>query len=136
MAATAAAIPVLCDGTVFTTDMIPFSFKITGMTGRTERCVLGPGPGTVSANCSTVAAVAARISSVIARVVTLRVMAETGWRPAVGGMTGVALCGGIQMSSWFGGCPIARRMAAFAVIGAAGIMRPAAADEGRRGVTG
>lgn len=136
MTTAAGAILVLCDGTVFTTDMIPFAFEITGMTGRTERCVLGPGPGDVSTDGSAVAAVTARIPSVIARVVALRIMGEAGRCPAVGGMTHVALFSGTQVSSGLGGRSIAGAVAGITVVDTAGVMRPAAVSEGCCGMTG
>ena len=136
MAATASAIPVLRDGTVFTTDMIAFAFEITGMTGRTERCVLGPGPGDVSTDGSAVAAVTARIPSVIARVVALRIMGEAGWCPAAGGMTHVALFSGTQVSSGLGGRAIAGAVAVATSTRTTGVMCPAAVSEGCCGMTG
>lgn len=91
MAATAAAIHVLCDRTVFAADVPALAFEIARMTGRTERRVLGPGPGNTGADGVAVAAVTARIPAVITRVVALRVMAEAGRCPAIGGVAGVAL---------------------------------------------
>ena len=91
MASAAATIPVLSDGAVFSAYVISFSFEIVSVTGGTERSVLGPGPRNRAANGITVTAVTARISSVITRVVSIRVMTKVGRRPGVGGMTYVAL---------------------------------------------
>lgn len=95
MASTAGAIPVLCDRTIFTAPVFIFTFKVIRVTGGAERRVLGIGPGNGSAYHVTVAADAARIIAMIARVVPVGVMTEAGWRPAIGGMTHVALCSGV-----------------------------------------
>jgi len=101
--ATATAVPVLLYRSVFAADMIAFAFEIVSMTGRAEGCVLGPGPGNGRAYRIAVTAVTARVSSVVSRVVSIRIMAETGWRPAVGGMADVALCRCRQVCSRFEG---------------------------------
>ncbi len=87
MASASAAILVLLDSTVFTTIMIAFTFEITCMTAGTEwrvsrfiRIIVTTQTGTYR---SSVTASTARIASVIARVVTIAVMAEAGWCPAV-----------------------------------------------------
>jgi len=90
--ATAAAILVLCDRTVFATNVPAFAFEVTRMTGRTERCVLRPRPGNGGADGSAVAAVTTRVPAVIAGVVAVGVVAEVARCPGIGGMTGVALC--------------------------------------------
>jgi len=138
MAAAAAAISVLCDSTVVAAIMIAFAFEITSMTGRAERRVLGPGPGNVSADGITVAAVTTRISAVIARIVALRVVTEISRRPAVGGMAHVALFGRLQMRQnrvYLAGRDITV-VAGIAIVGTVGIVSPAAANEGRGGMTG
>ncbi len=92
-AAAAAAIPVLRNGTVLSTNVLVFAFEVIRMTGRAIRFVLSPGPGNVGADGITVAGGTTRISAVIARVVPVRIMAEVGRCPAVGGMAHVALRG-------------------------------------------
>ena len=87
----AGAIPVLFDGTIFAANVPAIAFEIIRVTGGAIRRVLGIGPGNSSAYYIAVAAGAAWIPAVIARVVPLRAMAEAGWRPAIGGMTHVAL---------------------------------------------
>lgn len=87
------AIPVLRDRTVFSTNVIPFAVEIVRVTGRTIRSVLRPPIWNRCADGITVARIATRIPSVIAWVVALRVMAEVGRRPAIGGMTNVTLRG-------------------------------------------
>jgi len=72
--------------------MLAFAFEIICVTSGAVRRVLGIGPGNNVADSRTVAAVAAGISAVIARVVSLWVMAEAGRCPAISGMTDVALC--------------------------------------------
>ena len=62
-------------------------------------------------------------------------MVEVGRRPAVGGMTYVALFTGRQMPRRrLRRRAVARAMAVFAVIGAVGVMRPGAAHEGCGGM--
>lgn len=85
-------IPVLCDRTVFATNVIPFAFEVIRVTGGTVRSVLRPGIWNSSAYGTTVTCVTARVVPVISRVVP-RGMAEIGRRPGVGGMTHVALYG-------------------------------------------
>ena len=95
MTTAAGAIPVLRNGTVFAADVPAFAVEIVRVTGRTVGCVLGIGPGNIAADTIAVAAFTAWIPAVITRVVPLRrgLMAKAGWRPAVGGMTHVALFG-------------------------------------------
>jgi len=134
MTSTASAILVLRDGTVFATYMISFAFEITGMAGRTEGCVLRPGPGNVAADGVAVAARTARVPAVIARVESVGIMAENSRRPAVCRMAYIALLGCGQMRGhrvYLTGCGIAI-MAGIAVVGTAGVMRPGAAGEGCR----
>ena len=104
MAATASTVLVLFDGTVFTTDVITFSFEIIRMTGGTIDCISSRwciarvriwqrtayrGPMT---------AITARVASMIARVAAIWIMAEAGRCPAIGGMAHIALFGGTQMA--------------------------------------
>ena len=91
MTSASGAILVLCDRAVFAANVIPFSFEIICVTGRTERLVLGKWPGNSSTDNRAVAAGAAWIIPVIPWVVPLWAMAETGRRPAIGGMAHVAL---------------------------------------------
>jgi len=136
MTATTGTISVLRDSTVIAANVVPFTFEIICMTGGTVGRVLGPGPGDVTANGITMAPVTARVSPVVARVVSIRIMIKVSRRPAVGGMTHVALfCRG-QMASRFKGCTAARRVTGIAVTDTAGVVRPAAADESSGGMTG
>ncbi len=95
MTSAAGAVLVLCDGTIFTTNVLTFASEIIRVTGGAERLVLGIGPGNSSAYYIAVAAVTAWIPAVITGIVPLRAMAEAGWRPATGGMADVALFGRI-----------------------------------------
>ena len=85
-----------------------------------------------------VAAGTAWVIAVIARVVALRVMAEVGRRPAIGGMAHIALCGSVYMTWWrrLGSCAVARAVAGVTVIDATGIVSPGAADKGCGGMAG
>ena len=83
--------------------MFVLAFEIIRVTGGAVRCVLGVGPGDIAADSWAVAAVTAWVSAVIARVIPLRAVAEAGRRPAIGGMTHIALLGRVQMPSRFGG---------------------------------
>ena len=63
-------------------------------------------------------------------------MTEIGRRPAIGGMTHIALVGCVQVTVWFFSCATTVVMAILAVVGRAGIVHPAAAGEGCSGMTG
>lgn len=91
MTAATGAIPVLRNGTVFTADMIAFAFKIVRMTGRTVRGVLRPGIRNCIIYGTAVTCATARIIAMVTGVVPCWIMAEAGRRPAIGGMTGIAL---------------------------------------------
>lgn len=91
MTAAPGAILVLCHGTILAANVLVFAIEVIRVTGGAKRCVLGIGPGNGSAYHVAVAADAARIIAVIARVVSLRTMVEAGWRPAIGDMTHVTL---------------------------------------------
>ena len=71
--------------------MIPFAIEIIRMTGRTVRSVLRPAIRNCIVYGTAVAGGTAWIDAVIAWVVSLGTMAEAGRRPAIGGMTDVAL---------------------------------------------
>jgi hypothetical protein len=89
----AGTIPVLCDCTIFAANVIAFAFEIIRMTGSTVRSVPQPAIRNSSAYGTTVTCVTAWVVAVIAWVVSPATMAEAGRRPAVGGMTHVALYG-------------------------------------------
>ena len=95
MASTSRAILVLCDGTVFAANVLVLTFESVSVTGGAKRLVLGKRPGNSCADNRSMAGVTAGIFTVIARVVPVGVMTEAGWRPAIGGMTHVALCSGV-----------------------------------------
>lgn len=86
-----ATILVLFDSTASSAIMIPFTFKITLMTGSAERRVSGRGIYKRYTYTITVATDTAWINSMITRVIPLAVMTEDGRRPAVCGMTAIAL---------------------------------------------
>jgi hypothetical protein len=92
--ATGTAILVLLDRTVTAANVVSLASEIICVTGGAERLVLGKRPGDRGADGRTVTAGTAGIYAVIARVVSIPIMAEVGRRPAVGGMAGVALRGG------------------------------------------
>jgi len=136
MTSTAAAIFVLRNGPIFSADMVTLPFEIVSMTGGAEGRVLRPGPGNITADSITVAAVTAWVISVVTRVVPVGIMTENGRRPAVRRMTYIALLGCGQMRGhrvYLTCCGIAI-MAGIAVVGTAGVMRPGAAGEGCRGM--
>ena len=93
MASTATAIFILRNSAAIAANVISFTFEIIRMAGCAEGSVLRPGPGNVTANGITVAAVTTRVVPMVARIVSLRVVVEAGRCPAVGGMTHVALFG-------------------------------------------
>lgn len=78
------AIFVLFDCPAFSTNVIPFTFKITLMTGSAEWRVTGRGIDKRSGYYTAVAGATRWVDPVIARVVPLSIMAEAGRRPAVG----------------------------------------------------
>ena len=100
MAATVATTLVLLYRTVTTASVVAFTLKIIRVAGGTERRVLGfPGGQPINtirtaADRGSMAAITPRIPAVIAQGLfgefTIRSMAETGRRPAVGGMAHVA----------------------------------------------
>lgn len=94
MTAATAAVLVLLNGAIAAADVAAFALKVIRMTGGAEGCVPGEGPGYRGAYGRAVAGITARVPAVIARVASIRVMAEDGRRPAIGGMTQVALCSG------------------------------------------
>ena len=71
--------------------MIPLTFEIVRMTGRTVRGVLRPGIRNRIIYGTAVTCATAWIIAMITGVVPGRVMTETGRRPAISGMTGIAL---------------------------------------------
>lgn len=94
MTAAAAAILVLFDSAVFSPNVLAFALEIALMTAGAEGRVLGGGIDKRSVHAGAVAAAAAWVVPVVARIVPLGVMAEAGRRPARGDMTRVALDGG------------------------------------------
>ena len=97
MAAATSAILVLFDGTVFTADVITFTFEITGMTGgaidciSSRWCVVRMRVRQCTAYRGTMTAITARVTSMIAGIAAIWIMAEAGWCPAIGGMADIAL---------------------------------------------
>lgn len=136
--AATSAILVLLNGAIAAADVAAFALKVIRMTGGAEGCVLGEGPGYRGAYGRAVTGITARVPAVIARIVSIRVMAEDGRRPAVGGMTYVALLSSGQMrgNRVYLSSRVTAIMASVAIIGTAGVVRPAAADEGCGSMTG
>lgn len=97
MASTASTILVLFDCAVFTADVFVFTSEITRMTGGTIDCTSSRGSifrvriWKRTAYGRAMAAVAARIASVVARVASTGTVTEAGRCPAVGCVTHVAL---------------------------------------------
>ena len=136
--AAAGTILVLRYRAVLAAYMFTFTLKIVGMTGRTERRVLGPSIRNHSTYRTTVTSAATRLSSVPARVVSVGVVTEIGWRPAVGAMTYVALYGRHQVVGnrvYLAGRDSAV-VTAVAVTDAGGVMSPGTAGEGCGGMAG
>ncbi len=143
---TVATTLVLLYRTIFTASVVAFAFKIIRVAGGTEGRVLGfPGGPPLhtirtAADRRTVAAITPRIPAVITQFIfdkgTVRVMTEIGRRPAICGMTHIALVGCVQVTVWFFSCATAVVMTTLAVVGRAGIVHPAATSEGRSGMTG
>jgi len=143
---TVATTLVLLYRTIVTASVVAFAFKIIRVAGGTEGRVLGfPGGPPLhtirtAADRRTVAAITPRIPAVITQFIfdkgTVRVMTEIGRRPAIGGMTHIALVGCVQVTVWFFSCATAVVMTTLAVVGRAGIVHPAATSEGRSGMTG
>ena len=135
MTATGTAILVLFDRAALPADVLILAFEISLMAGGAERCVSRRGPRERGRHTVAVAVEAPRVSSVVARVVALRVMAEDRGFPGIGGMAAIALHCRAQMVSRFG-CRAAARivMACIASARAAGIVRPRAADESGGGM--
>jgi hypothetical protein len=76
-----------------------------------------------------------RISSVIAWIVSLRVMAEVGGRPAGCCVAPVALHGCRQVIGWLKDRSAARTVAVIAGASRTAIVKPRTANEGCRGMT-
>lgn len=130
----AAAILVLFDSAVFSPDMIAFAFEITLMAGGAEGRVAGRRIYKYGVYAGAVAAAATRVSSVIARVIPLRVMAEAGRRPAAGHMALVTLNRRRQMALWLEGRPAAGAVAVVAPTNGGVVVNPDAVRESRRGM--
>ena len=84
MTPASAAIPVLFDSSAFSTNVIPFAFEITLMTGCAEGRVTGRGIDKRRGYYTAVAGATSWVDPVVARVVPVSIMAEAGRRPAVG----------------------------------------------------
>ena len=83
MAAAAGAVLVLLDGSASAADMVTGASEIIRMAGRAERLILRKTPWDRTADRIAVTGSASGIPCVIARVITLRVMAEDVGRPGV-----------------------------------------------------
>lgn len=95
---------VLFDRTVFTTDVITFTFEVTRMTGGTidcvssRWCIVWMGVWQCAAYRVAMTAITAWVTPVIAGVAAIRTMAEAGRCPAIGCMAHVTLFRGAQMA--------------------------------------
>ena len=83
MTSATAAILVLFDSAAFSANVIVCSVEIICMTGSAVRRILGPAIHKRTDYAIAVAAATAWVPSVVARVVTSRVVAEDAWCPAV-----------------------------------------------------
>jgi len=83
MTSATTAIFVLFDCPAFSTNVIPFTFEITLMTGSAEGRITGREIHKRSGYYTAVAGATRWVDPVVAWVVPLRVMAEAGRRPAV-----------------------------------------------------
>ena len=135
MTATGTAILVLFDRPALSADMLILAPEVSLVAGGTERRVLGRRPRERGRHTAAVAVETPGVSSVVARVVALRVMAEDRGFPGIGGMATIALHSRCQVVSRFGSCATARIVVALiASSGAAGVVSPRAADEGGGGM--
>ena len=83
MTSASTAILVLFDCAASAAIVITFTFEIIRMTGGAERCILVEGPVKSILNAIAVAAATRQYPSVVTRIITIRIMSEDGWRPAV-----------------------------------------------------
>ena len=142
--ATTAAILVLFDCSVFTTNVSAFAFEIIRMTGSTERDILGKSIGNDLAIIA-MALDTTQVPAVVARIITgcTRGIGGAGTViklirrcPAVCCMTGIALHGSSKMAcSWLGSRAAASCMTGIAHTHRARIMNPGTTNEGGRGMT-
>ena len=135
MTATGTAILVLFDRAAFPANMFALAPEVSLVAGGAERRVLGRRPRERGRHTAAVAVETPGVSSVVARVVALRVMAEDRGFPGIGGMATIALHSRAQMVSRFGSRSAAIIVVALiASAGTAGIVSPRAADEGGGGM--
>lgn len=87
------AILVLFDGAIFSANVLIYTFELSRMTGGAIRRILGSGPGKCTVHTATMATVTPGISSVIARIIAIKIMAEVGRCPAIRCMADIALYG-------------------------------------------
>jgi len=138
MAASAAtaAILVLFDSAVFSTDVIAFAVEVIGMAGGTERRVLGPRECNIFV-IALVTRTAGQVDTVVTRIVTAKRMREINRRPGLGGMTVIAFRDGnkviIQALRFTTDCR--RAIVAGRATTANALMIEGAADEGGGGMT-
>lgn len=130
-----ATVFVLFDRPAFAADVPTLAPEVSLMTGGTEGRVAGRGPCERGRHTAAVAIETSGVSSVVARVITLKVMAEDRRLPGIGGMARIALHSGVQVISGFGCCAAARIVVTLiASTSAAVIVSPRAADEGGGGM--
>ena len=98
MASASGAVLVLLYGAAFSANVFIFAFKITRVTGGAVGRVFRPRPCQRVMYGAAMACAAARISAVVARIITQRVVAKDVWRPATCGMADVALYGRVYVS--------------------------------------
>ena len=135
MTPTGTTILVLFNRPALAADVIPLASEVSLMTGCAERRISGRGPRECGRYAVAVALETTEVSSVVARVIASRVMAEDRGLPAIGGMAGIALHSRVRVISRFGRCAAARVVVTLiASASAAGIVSPCTTDEGGGGV--
>lgn len=131
---TTAAIPVLGDRAVFTPDVLVLAPEIAGMTGSTIRGVCRCRIDERGVHTRSMATDTTRVTPVIAGIVALGIMAETGWCPALGGMALVALHRRWQVILGLERRSATRAVAVVATPRSAGVVHPGAPGKSARGM--
>jgi len=91
MASASGAVLVLLYRAAFPTDVFVFASKVICVTGGAVGCVFWPRPCQRVRYGAAMARATARISAVVAGIITQRVVAKDVWRPATRRMADVAL---------------------------------------------
>ena len=90
-------------------------------------------PRYIAADDIAMTILAGRVPAVVTRVIAIPIMSEVGRHPTIRAMADIALLGGVQVPVPLTGC---RRsvMAGITLVRCAGIVHPATADKGGRGM--